>query len=109
MFMNINNFLAIIFYISYDHYSTSEFRNAFLKTIRQIIRESVRNMSIPNKAIGTGKDGGGGGGASGGGGGGGSRGGGVGNGGGVGGVRAMNTNTLQSNRSGGGRKKQQSQ
>jgi len=27
--------------------STSEFRNAFLKTIRQIIRESVRNMSIP--------------------------------------------------------------
>ncbi|CAG0889931.1 unnamed protein product [Darwinula stevensoni] len=31
--------------------STSEFRNAFIKTIRQIIRESVRNMSIPsNKA-----------------------------------------------------------
>lgn len=28
-------------------YSTAEFRNAFLKTIRQIIRESVRNMSIP--------------------------------------------------------------
>lgn len=28
-------------------YSTGEFRNAFLKTIRQIIRESVRNMSIP--------------------------------------------------------------
>lgn len=27
--------------------STAEFRNAFLKTIRQIIRESVRNMSIP--------------------------------------------------------------
>nr|XP_045620271.1 protein still life, isoform SIF type 1-like isoform X2 [Procambarus clarkii] len=27
--------------------STSEFRNAFLKTIRQIIRESVRNMNIP--------------------------------------------------------------
>ncbi|XP_073982280.1 guanine nucleotide exchange factor still life isoform X2 [Rhodnius prolixus] len=27
--------------------STSDFRNAFLKTIRQIIRESVRNMSIP--------------------------------------------------------------
>merc|ERR550519_2275686 len=27
--------------------STSEFRNAFLKTIRQIIRESVRNMSLP--------------------------------------------------------------
>ena len=29
-------------------YSTAEFRNAFLKTIRQIIRESVRNMSIPS-------------------------------------------------------------
>uniref|UniRef100_A0A182QZ20 Still life n=1 Tax=Anopheles farauti TaxID=69004 RepID=A0A182QZ20_9DIPT len=28
--------------------STAEFRNAFLKTIRQIIRESVRNMSIPS-------------------------------------------------------------
>ncbi|XP_032455857.1 protein still life, isoforms C/SIF type 2 isoform X11 [Nasonia vitripennis] len=28
--------------------STSEFRNSFLKTIRQIIRESVRNMSIPS-------------------------------------------------------------
>ena len=28
--------------------STGEFRNAFLKTIRQIIRESVRNMSIPS-------------------------------------------------------------
>ncbi|XP_071646317.1 protein still life, isoform SIF type 1 isoform X9 [Temnothorax longispinosus] len=28
--------------------STTEFRNAFLKTIRQIIRESVRNMSIPS-------------------------------------------------------------
>ncbi|XP_045119096.1 protein still life, isoform SIF type 1-like isoform X8 [Portunus trituberculatus] len=27
--------------------STAEFRNAFLKTIRQIIRESVRNMNIP--------------------------------------------------------------
>ncbi|XP_053973225.1 protein still life, isoforms C/SIF type 2 isoform X10 [Hylaeus volcanicus] len=27
--------------------STTEFRNAFLRTIRQIIRESVRNMSIP--------------------------------------------------------------
>nr|CAD7256682.1 unnamed protein product [Timema shepardi] len=27
--------------------STADFRNAFLKTIRQIIRESVRNMSIP--------------------------------------------------------------
>jgi len=28
-------------------HSTADFRNAFLKTIRQIIRESVRNMSIP--------------------------------------------------------------
>ena len=28
-------------------FSTAEFRNAFLKTIRQIIRESVRNMSLP--------------------------------------------------------------
>ncbi|CAG9136207.1 unnamed protein product [Plutella xylostella] len=28
--------------------STADFRNAFLKTIRQIIRESVRNMSIPS-------------------------------------------------------------
>lgn len=39
--------------MSFDHFgifterSTAEFRNAFLKTIRQIIRESVRNMSIP--------------------------------------------------------------
>ena len=31
----------------YVFYSTGEFRNAFLKTIRQIIRESVRNMNIP--------------------------------------------------------------
>jgi len=30
-----------------SYISTAEFRNAFLKTIRQIIRESVRNMSIP--------------------------------------------------------------
>ena len=28
-------------------FSTPDFRNAFLKTIRQIIRESVRNMSLP--------------------------------------------------------------
>ena len=28
-------------------FSTSDFRNAFLKTIRQIIRESVRNMNLP--------------------------------------------------------------
>lgn len=33
--------------------STADFRNAFLKTIRQIIRESVRNMSIPLKALGS--------------------------------------------------------
>lgn len=33
--------------------STSDFRNAFLKTIRQIIRESVRNMSIPMKGLGS--------------------------------------------------------
>lgn len=31
--------------------STADFRNAFLKTIRQIIRESVRNMSIPLKGF----------------------------------------------------------
>ncbi|XP_066143980.1 protein still life, isoform SIF type 1 isoform X2 [Euwallacea fornicatus] len=34
--------------------STAEFRNAFLKTIRQIIRESVRNMSIPSTKPGSG-------------------------------------------------------
>lgn len=34
--------------------STADFRNAFLKTIRQIIRESVRNMSIPANKLGTG-------------------------------------------------------
>ncbi|KYB27184.1 Protein still life, isoforms C/SIF type 2-like Protein [Tribolium castaneum] len=34
--------------------STADFRNAFLKTIRQIIRESVRNMSIPATKPGTG-------------------------------------------------------
>ncbi|KAJ4438056.1 hypothetical protein ANN_13995 [Periplaneta americana] len=33
--------------------STADFRNAFLKTIRQIIRESVRNMSIPATKPGT--------------------------------------------------------
>lgn len=33
--------------------STCDFRNAFLKTIRQIIRESVRNMSIPVKGLGS--------------------------------------------------------
>ena len=31
-----------------SHFSTSEFRSAFLKTIRQIIRESVRNMALPS-------------------------------------------------------------
>lgn len=32
--------------------STNEFRNAFLRTIRQIIRESVRNMTVPtNKQV----------------------------------------------------------
>ncbi|XP_045472036.1 protein still life, isoform SIF type 1 isoform X1 [Harmonia axyridis] len=34
--------------------STADFRNAFLKTIRQIIRESVRNMSIPSTKPGSG-------------------------------------------------------
>lgn len=34
--------------------STADFRNAFLKTIRQIIRESVRNMSIPATKPGAG-------------------------------------------------------
>ncbi|KAH1001987.1 hypothetical protein HUJ04_005936 [Dendroctonus ponderosae] len=34
--------------------STADFRNAFLKTIRQIIRESVRNMSIPATKPGSG-------------------------------------------------------
>ncbi|XP_044267187.1 protein still life, isoform SIF type 1 isoform X2 [Tribolium madens] len=34
--------------------STADFRNAFLKTIRQIIRESVRNMSIPSTKPGAG-------------------------------------------------------
>lgn len=36
------------------NFSTGEFRNAFLKTIRQIIRESVRNMSIPSTKPGSG-------------------------------------------------------
>ena len=34
-------------------YSTADFRNAFLKTIRQIIRESVRNMSLPQTKPGS--------------------------------------------------------
>ncbi|XP_031631077.1 protein still life, isoforms C/SIF type 2-like isoform X11 [Contarinia nasturtii] len=33
--------------------STADFRNAFLKTIRQIIRESVRNMSLPMRGMGS--------------------------------------------------------
>lgn len=37
-----------MFYFFVKKNSTTEFRNAFLKTIRQIIRESVRNMSIPS-------------------------------------------------------------
>ncbi|KAF2351350.1 Dbl (DH) domain [Trinorchestia longiramus] len=92
--------------------STSEFRNAFLKTIRQIIRESVRNMSIPNKGPASGKDGGGNGASGGGSGGsGGSRGGSIGSSGGGSNSssRQMNTNTLQSTRSAGGRRKQQPQ
>lgn len=36
--------LAVVAHVSR---STSEFRNAFLRTIRQIIRESVRNMTVP--------------------------------------------------------------
>ena len=31
--------------------STGEFRNAFLRNIRQIIRESVRNMSLPPRIM----------------------------------------------------------
>ena len=38
MLLNLQMFLI---------YSTPDFRNAFLKTIRQIIRESVRNMNLP--------------------------------------------------------------
>ncbi|XP_042906310.1 protein still life, isoform SIF type 1 isoform X4 [Parasteatoda tepidariorum] len=38
--------------------STSEFRNAFLRTIRQTIRESVRNMTVPvNKPVSKDKSG----------------------------------------------------
>lgn len=40
--------------VSFSIFSTAEFRNAFLKTIRQIIRESVRNMSIPSTKPGAG-------------------------------------------------------
>ena len=37
--------------------STADFRNAFLRTIRQIIRESVRNMILPNFGGGGGGNG----------------------------------------------------
>ena len=70
-------------------FSTSEFRNAFLKTIRQIIRESVRNMSIPANKPGSSS---GSSGAGGGGSGGSSSG-------------SGRTNTLQPSRSSGGKKK----
>ena len=43
----IEKFSAITIINFSSHCSTSEFRSAFLKTIRQIIRESVRNMSLP--------------------------------------------------------------
>jgi len=57
--------------------STAEFRNVFLRNIRQIIRESVRNMSLPPRlpdgtsggGSGDGRNGHGGGSSSGGGGG----------------------------------------
>ena len=38
--------------------STTEFRNAFLRNIRQIIRESVRNMSLPPRLADGSSDGG---------------------------------------------------
>ncbi|CAG7667452.1 unnamed protein product, partial [Allacma fusca] len=38
--------------------STTEFRNAFLRNIRQIIRESVRNMSLPPRLTDGSSDGG---------------------------------------------------
>lgn len=42
-------------FFSPSFYSTSELRNSFLRTIRQIIRESVRNMTVPpTKASGSG-------------------------------------------------------
>jgi len=40
-------FINIIIYNIIHSFSTAEFRNAFLKTIRQIIRESVQKMNIP--------------------------------------------------------------
>lgn len=47
--MNIDFFSFLIIFLNFFLLnSTTEFRNAFLKTIRQIIRESVRNMSIPS-------------------------------------------------------------
>lgn len=47
IFSETNNQRIIFCCLRNVHCSTAEFRNAFLKTIRQIIRESVRNMSIP--------------------------------------------------------------
>lgn len=45
----VRNMCNIYTYITFMYFlSTTEFRNAFLRTIRQIIRESVRNMSIPS-------------------------------------------------------------
>ncbi len=44
--------------------STAEFRNVFLRNIRQIIRESVRNMSLPRLPDGDEGSGGGGGASS---------------------------------------------
>lgn len=43
----LNIYIYIVLQLNIYSVSTAEFRNAFLKTIRQIIRESVRNMSIP--------------------------------------------------------------
>ncbi|KAJ8887515.1 hypothetical protein PR048_013731 [Dryococelus australis] len=49
------NQLRLLRTTKFDGANTADFRNAFLKTIRQIIRESVRNMSIPaTKLVGSG-------------------------------------------------------
>ena len=40
-------YFSFIDSISLLIFSTPEFRNAFLKTIRQIIRDSVRRMNLP--------------------------------------------------------------
>ncbi len=39
--------LMFFFFLYFFFRSNAEFRNAFLRTIRQIIRESVRNLGIP--------------------------------------------------------------